>query len=169
MGVQWGIWCYKYDREFSWGDYWLREASWGVAQEATAIEAKFANSRVKQWRKLIAEVIEKGDKQAHRWTKLPTMWMQADIHSAEGVQSHAARLQADDQQGWLDKNVEGYHYAVAERSSEQAVWTQSLLAEAGLALKRHTATVMLDLKKALEKIPHATLRAVGCRHGFKRS
>eukprot|EP00959_Pyramimonas_sp_CCMP1952_P148989 3117250-Pyramimonas_sp.AAC.1 len=39
------------------------------------------------------------------------------------------------------------HYVVAGRSSEQAVWSQSLIAEAGLALKRHTATVMLDPKK----------------------
>eukprot|EP00959_Pyramimonas_sp_CCMP1952_P223262 4667349-Pyramimonas_sp.AAC.1 len=82
MGVQWDIWCYRHDHEFSWDDDWLREASWSAAQQATAIEVKFASSRAKQWRKLVAEVIEKGDKQAHRWSKLPTM--DAGRHSSHG-------------------------------------------------------------------------------------
>eukprot|EP00959_Pyramimonas_sp_CCMP1952_P038226 799815-Pyramimonas_sp.AAC.1 len=55
MGGAWDIWCYRYDNEFSWDDEWLREASWTAAKEATTLGVKFANSRVKQWRKLIAD------------------------------------------------------------------------------------------------------------------
>eukprot|EP00959_Pyramimonas_sp_CCMP1952_P449149 9404740-Pyramimonas_sp.AAC.1 len=55
----------------------------------------------------------------------------------------------------LGANVKSHHYAVARRSPGQAAWTQSVMDEAGLALKRHTDTVTLDLEKAFEKIPNA--------------
>eukprot|EP00959_Pyramimonas_sp_CCMP1952_P043786 915064-Pyramimonas_sp.AAC.1 len=42
------------------------------------------------------------------------------------------------------------------------------MAEAGRALMRHTVTVMLDLKKAFEKISHALLWEIGCRHKFPK-
>eukprot|EP00959_Pyramimonas_sp_CCMP1952_P347484 7278114-Pyramimonas_sp.AAC.1 len=84
MGEQWDIWCYRYEHEFSWEEEWLRHARWSAAQEATRIEVKFANDRAKQWRKLIADAVEKGEKQARRWSKLPAMWTQADIHPTAG-------------------------------------------------------------------------------------
>eukprot|EP00959_Pyramimonas_sp_CCMP1952_P171508 3583703-Pyramimonas_sp.AAC.1 len=127
MGVQWDIWCYRHDHAFSWNDDWLREASWSAAQEATAIEVRFANSRVKQWRKLIAEVIGQGDKQAHRSSKLPTMWMQADIHPTEGVQSHAARLQAD-----LEEWKHVWRYRDGERSFGAGLRLQTIEQEVKL-------------------------------------
>eukprot|EP00959_Pyramimonas_sp_CCMP1952_P356149 7458627-Pyramimonas_sp.AAC.1 len=55
MGEAWDRWCYRYDNELSWEGEWFREASWTAAKEATTLEVKFANRRVKQWRKLIAD------------------------------------------------------------------------------------------------------------------
>eukprot|EP00959_Pyramimonas_sp_CCMP1952_P461445 9481587-Pyramimonas_sp.AAC.1 len=84
--------------------------------------------------------------------KLPTQMTNAIMPS---VQQCHKKHHTD----WLEANTRSYHYDAAGRSSEQAVRTHSLLAEAGLALKKHTATVILDLKKAAEHFQQA--RAFG--------
>ena len=69
-------------------------------------------------------------------------------------------------QRWRAERATIYDFSSKGRKSSQAVWLQSLYDEAAAQLGHHSATILLDLMKAFESIPLATVWEKGLEMGY---
>ena len=69
-------------------------------------------------------------------------------------------------QAWLKDHSRSYDWASQGRSSEGAVWHQSLIDEAATADGLASASTLMDLAKAFEMVSLQHVWAAGIRHGF---
>ena len=70
---------------------------------------------------------------------------------------------------WLKRQPSRGFFGARGSTVEDAVWRQGLLAEWSHAVGKHSATYLLDIRKAFEHITHQHLWEVAGRHGFSRT
>ena len=76
------------------------------------------------------------------------------------------RARKETVQRWVGEHARSYDWATQGRSSEGAVWYQSLVDEGAAADGHSSATVLMDLSKAFEMVSLQKVWEAGVRHRF---
>ena len=67
---------------------------------------------------------------------------------------------------WRRRNDKEYRYGGAGKGAQRAAWLHAARAELATSGGKHYATVLLDLVKAFEMIPHKHIAAAAKKHGY---